>query len=56
MVVVFVVFEIEPFFGISLLKETCFLINVTFASCFSLPWLSLGMTTVDIKKLLAGME
>lgn len=54
--VVFLEFKIEPVFGISLSKELSFLINVNFASYFSLPCLSLGMTTVDIKKLLAGMK
>lgn len=55
-VVVVSSFKLSPF-GVSLSKETCILISVNFASYFSLPCLSLGMTTtVDIKKLLAGME
>ena len=55
MVIVYAVFNLV-LFGVSLSKETCILISVNFASYFSLPCLSLGLTTVDIKKLLAGME
>lgn len=48
-VTVFVTFSLAHLSGISPSKETCFLINVNFASCFSPPCLSLEWQQLTLK-------